>query len=317
MSVKFKDLELNFVSKNGTKSKFCIKKRDYGEETIKQILRCVAFYTICLFQTDSTDQRIVYSREGHICCDKIINIIKKYVYPNDNDDSDSENETDIETENEEQPRTYPEYEYRVKETFFKDIAKLPQVKKITDAGWPIGYNVERTSTTFETPAMLSLEFANTTYDEKNDGENKLYDFYSDHECKLVKVVKVVDPEPHDVPGNWGDHLIDKDREILNKHQLDIERRYVAFDFDKCAFDVKEVIDNTKGHSDNKKFNTHISSDVQGIHHAASMWGQKCIVEASQIVESYKPQYIDSMEITMTSDDTRIYFESEYFAIDCL
>lgn len=73
----------------------------------------------------------------------------------------------------------------------------------------------------------------------------------------------------------------------------------------------------KACSDNKKFNVQISSDVQGIHHAASMWAQKCIVEASQVVESYKPQYIDSVEITMNSDDTHIHFESEYFAIDCL
>lgn len=213
------------------------------------------------------DQRIVYARDGDVWYDKIINIIEKFVFTSsnstDNINSDTENDSNDDTEID------PEFDYRDKEKYFEDFSRSSKVKKIIDAGYSVGYDVEPTQTVFVSQAMLSSEFANTDYDAVNDGENELHDFYNEHECKLVRVVKVVDPEPRDVPGNWGDHIIGKEKKILNKKQLKVERRYVAFDFDKCAFDVKKVDHESEGQK-NKKFIVMISSDVLGIHHAASM-----------------------------------------------
>ena len=73
-------LGIKFLSRSDVTTKFQLNDNYYTNKEMNLAMKCLAFYTAALFQTDTMEQKIIYrSEDGEILIDTIINIIYKEI----------------------------------------------------------------------------------------------------------------------------------------------------------------------------------------------------------------------------------------------
>ena len=337
-----KHIGLEYVSRSGTKTLFKINNNENVQKNIDLILRCICFYTLAIFQTDSIEQKIFYKKKNQIFIDTIINIIQIHMFNDDSDDEDDKkdinttiknndknndknnnnNNNDDDDDDDDHDNNYNRDEdnddghnnYHVEDDRIDNVSRRKEDKYldkyINDELHT--YNDELILDKLKNIKIKGVVRYNsdiTFYINdamlQRSTNKKAYDLKKQKSREVI-CHEVLD-DNLETMGNYGNY-VEYGHKVKNKVIKNI-KKYIAFDLDKFMINVKKIDEvNYK-----MKFN-----NLNGIHHASSMWASRCLVSYKD-EDITSSEYVDEITAKLIYDDDSefIHIETSYFAIDCL
>lgn len=308
------NIGLNFKSRSGTKTEFTIKNNEYNRKNIDMCLKCVCFYTIAIFQTDSVEQKIIYDGSCFVSSGKIIDIINRYVQDYHLSDDECEIEDD----------QLDDSDDSICQKYDRDLIKsqLKSDKYDNIRHKPIkyrsGFKICRSRAMMSTGDDEIDATGKITCSDEDD--KNVYDFKTDASYEVLRILER-DKEFKDVPGNWGNHLLtNKNEDALEKDDInngnnkntytDITSKYLAINVDKFNESVQVIKIN------DTKYKIKFRTGTKGIHHAASMWARDCLIEYKReaVIDI---DYIDEIDADLFFDKDKIHITTTYYAVNVL